>query len=84
MAFFMKNTVLTLFLSLLLITNAPLITAAEGVSKQQAVTTAQQVHPGRVLSVKREGSVYRVKILSDSGEVRVVLVEVSSGKVVSQ
>jgi hypothetical protein len=84
MAFFMKNTLLTLLLSLLLITSTPLFAAPQGVSKQQAVSTAQQVHPGRVLSVKREGGVYRVKILSDSGEVRVVLVEVSSGKVVSQ
>ncbi len=84
MAFCMKNSFLTLLLSLLLITSTPLLIAAEGISKQQAVSAAQQVHPGRVLSVKREGSVYRVKILSGGGGVRVVVVAVSSGKVVSQ
>ena len=80
----MKTTLSILLLSLTLITSTPLLAAPEGISKQQAVSTAQQVHPGRVLSVKREGGVYRVKILSDSGEVRVVLVEVSSGNVVSR
>ncbi len=84
MAFYMKNSFLTLLLTLLLITSTPLFAAEEGISKQQAVSAAQQVHPGRVLSAKRAGSVYRVKILSGNGEVRVVLVAVSSGQVVSR
>ena len=79
----MKSFIFPLFLSMLLLIATPQLALAE-VSKDEAVSTAQQVHPGRVLSVKREGSVYRVKILSESGEVRVVLVEISSGKVVSQ
>ena len=79
----MKTFIFPLFLSMLLLLATPQLALAE-VSKEEAVSTAQQVHPGRVLSVKREGSVYRVKILSESGEVRVVLVEISSGKVVSQ
>ena len=79
----MKTFIFPLFLSMLLLLATPQLALAE-VSKEEAVSTAQQVHPGRVLSVKREGSAYRVKILSESGEVRVVLVEISSGKVVSQ
>ena len=79
----MKTFIFPLFLSMLLLLATPQLALAE-VSKEEAVSTAQQVHPGRVLSVKREGSVYRVKILSESGEVRIVLVEISSGKVVSQ
>jgi uncharacterized protein YpmB len=55
----------------------------EGISKQQAVNIAQQVYPGRVLAVKREGAVYRVKTLSDDGEVRIILIDASSGKVIS-
>ncbi len=84
MAFWMKNALLTLLLSFLLMTSTPLFAAEEGISKQQAVSAAQQVHPGRVLSAKRAGSVYRVKILSGSGEVRIVLVSVSTGQVVSR
>ena len=79
----MKTFIFPLFLSMLLLLATPQLALAE-VSKEEAVSTAQKVHPGRVLSVKREGSVYRLKILSESGEVRVVLVEISSGKVVSQ
>ena len=79
----MKTFIFPLFLSMLLLLATPQLALAD-VSKQEAVSTAQQIHPGRVLSVKREGSVYRVKILSESGEVRIVLVEISSGKVVSQ
>ena len=33
---------------------------AAGISQQQAVGIAQSVHPGRVLSVKQKGNVYRV------------------------
>ena len=79
----MKTFIFPLFLSLIMLIATPQLALAE-VSKDEAASTAQQVHPGRVLSVKREGSAYRVKILSESGEVRVVLVEISSGKVISQ
>ena len=58
--------------------------AAEAISKQQAMNTAQQNNPGRVLSIKQSGKVYRVKILSSSGEVRIVLVNAQSGKVVNK
>lgn len=57
--------------------------ASESISKQQAVNIAQQVYPGRVLAVKREGAVYQVKTLSEDGEVRIILIDASSGKVIS-
>jgi uncharacterized membrane protein YkoI len=57
--------------------------AAGSISQQQAVSIAQQVYPGRVLAVKREAAVYRIKTLSDSGEVRIIVVDASSGKVIS-
>lgn len=56
---------------------------AEDISKQEAVSIAQQVYPGRVLAVKRNGAVYRVKTLSDSGEVRIIVIDATSGKVIS-
>jgi uncharacterized membrane protein YkoI len=73
----------TLTLALILSLNTPVYAAANGISKQQAVNIAQQVHPGRVLAVKRKGEVYRVKTLNDKGEVRIILIDANSGKVIS-
>lgn len=72
---------LLLLLSLLL--SAPLPAAAENISKQRAVSIAQQVHPGRVLAVKMRGNTYRVKTLSSKGEVRIIVIDANSGKVKS-
>lgn len=79
----------TIFFSLLqaliltLLLNTPVFAAPEGINKQQAVNIAQQVRPGRVLAVKRNGSDYRVKTLSSSGEVHIVVIDGKSGKVIS-
>ncbi len=54
-------------------------TYAGNISKQQAAVSAQQVHSGRVLSVKLNKSVYKVKIISPSGQVRVVRVNAKNG-----
>ncbi len=85
---FMKTIIFTLFritiLTLLLSFNVQLHAQPDDISKQQAVATAQQVYPGRVLSVKRKGDVYHVKTLSESGEVRIILIDASSGKVISE
>lgn len=78
---FIQSLLLTLVLTFSFA--VPLHAAPEGISKQQAVSIAQQVYPGRVLAVKREGAVYRVKTLSDDGEVRVILIDASNGKVIS-
>lgn len=56
------------------------------VSPAEAAAVAQRVASGRVLAVERaaheQKPVWRVKILSVQGEVRVVLVDVASGRVV--
>lgn len=57
---------------------------AETVSKQQAVSIAQQHYPGRVLAVKLKDKVYRVKTLNDNGEVRIISVDAETGKVISE
>ena len=58
------------------------------IGKEQAVSIAQGVHPGRVLSVKQaeeNGSfVYRVKTLSAGGDVQIVVIDADSGKVISK
>jgi len=79
----MKTIFFSFFLALILFLHTPVHAAPEGISKQEAVSIAQQVYPGRVLAVKRKDTVYRVKTLSDSGEVRVILIDANSGKVIS-
>ena len=48
-------------------------------NKQQAVEIAQQQFSGRVLSVKRQGDTYRVKILNAKGDVRIIKVKAVNG-----
>jgi len=79
----MKNTLLSVYLTALLLLVTPVLAMAEGISKQQAVSIAQGVSPGRVLAVKQSGSTYRVKTLSASGEVRIIIIDANSGKVIS-
>ena len=56
------------------------------VGRDEAAAVAQRVASGRVLAVDRAEAggkaVWRVKILSAKGEVRVVVVDVASGRVV--
>ncbi len=56
------------------------------VGRDDAAAAAQRVASGRVLSVDRAEAggkpVWRVKILSPTGEVRVVVVDAASGRVV--
>jgi uncharacterized membrane protein YkoI len=55
------------------------------VSRDQAVVAAQHASGGRVLSVdkaERDGRpVWRVKVLSPQGEVKVILIDAASGRV---
>lgn len=53
------------------------------ISQQQAVAIAQRHFPGRLLSVQRMASSYRVKILSTKGIVHVVTIDANSGEVVA-
>jgi uncharacterized membrane protein YkoI len=54
------------------------------VSRDGAATVAQQASGGRVLAVEkteREGRpVWRVKVLTPRGEVKVILIDVASGR----
>ena len=80
---FLRVTALVLGVALCLPAFAAPESGAAGISQQQAVGIAQSVHPGRVLSVKQKGSVYRVKSLSSNGEVRIIVIDASSGQVIS-
>ncbi len=85
----MKTIFLSLLLafSLVLMPTLPAQAAKQsthsGISKQRAVNIAQSVSSGRVLAVKRRGDVYRVKQLSERGDVRIIVIDAISGKVIS-
>lgn len=51
------------------------------VSRDDAAAAAQRVSGGRVLSVEKSGSVWRVKVVTAKGEVRVILVDAATGRV---
>jgi hypothetical protein len=65
----------------LLLVSAP---AWADISRDEAATVAQQASSGRVLSVDRTEAggrvVWRVKILTARGEVRVILVDAATGR----
>ena len=55
------------------------------VSREQAAAAAQRATSGRVLSVEKAEAdrrpVWRVKVLTAQGEVRVILIDAASGQV---
>jgi uncharacterized membrane protein YkoI len=68
--------------ALLMVLAAP---AWADISRDEAAAAAQRVSNGRVLSVEKTESgrrpVWRVKVLTAQGEVRVILIDVASGRV---
>lgn len=64
---------------------AAVLPAMAAVNRDQAAAAAQRQVGGRVLSVDRSDAggraVWRVKLVSKRGEVRVVIVDAESGKV---
>ena len=79
----MKVRFYLLILTMMLTTAQPVqvaSAASQGAeNKQQAVEIAQQQFSGRVLSVKRQGDSYRVKILNSNGDVRIIKVRAING-----
>lgn len=49
-------------------------------SRDDAAAAAQRVSKGRVLSVDKAGSAWRVKLVTAQGEVRVILIDAASGQ----
>lgn len=58
---------------------APQTVAQRRVSLAQAIETVQRATGGRVLDAKDLGGQYRIKVLTRSGEVRVVYVDAETG-----
>ena len=68
--------------ALLIVLAAP---AWADVSRDEAAAAAQRVTSGRVLSVEKAESdrrpVWRVKVVTAQGEVRVILIDAATGRV---
>jgi uncharacterized membrane protein YkoI len=79
----MKTVLFLLSFTLTLLLNTSVYAEPDGISKQQAVEIVKQQYPGRVLGVKRKANVYKVKTLSESGNVRITSVDAASGKIKS-
>jgi Peptidase propeptide and YPEB domain len=77
------NVLVKSLCALLIVLAAP---AWADVGRDDAAAAAQRVASGRVLSVDRVDAdhhpVWRVKILTGQGEVRVILIDAASGRVV--
>ena len=75
------KALLKLLCALLIVLAAP---AWADISRDEAAAAAQRVSSGRVLSVEKTESerrpVWRVKVLTDKGEVRVILIDAGSGR----
>jgi len=69
--------------ALLIVVAAP---AWADISRDEAAAVAQRVASGRVLSVDKSEAdhrpVWRVKVLTAKGEVKVILIDAASGRVV--
>ena len=80
-----RSTSMRTLLCALLLASALPAWAAD-VGRDEAAAVAQRVASGRVLAVERADAggkaVWRVKILTAQGEVRVVVVDAASGRVV--
>ncbi len=77
----MRTIACTLFLTLLLCTGA-INAQSNTLNKQQAVSIAQQIYPGRILAVRRTDKVFKVKTLSKNGEVRIIRIDARNGRVI--
>ena len=69
--------------ALLIVVAAP---AWADISRDEAAAAAQRVATGRVLSVDKTEAdrrpMWRVKVLTAQGEVRVILIDAASGRIV--
>lgn len=75
------KTLTSLLCAAMLVLAAP---AWASVSRDEAASIAQRAHGGRILSVEKAEAdgraVWRVKVVTAQGEVRVILVDVASGR----
>ncbi len=77
----MKTFINNLSIFFLLVLSSHILAAPANISEQQAVSIAQQVQSGRVLGVKQKKNTYWVKLLQDNGEVKIIQIDMQTGKI---
>ncbi len=55
----------------------------EAISRQQAIEIVQQQYGGKVLKAKKKNGFYEVKLLTDSGRVKLIEIDAMSGTILS-
>jgi hypothetical protein len=63
--------------AVLILASAP---AWADISRDDAAAVAQRMSEGRVLSVEKAGSAWRVKMVTSKGEVKVILIDAATGR----
>jgi len=53
------------------------------ITQRRAIAIAQDHINGRVLDIKQQGGVYRVKILSEKGSIHIVQINALDGKIIA-
>lgn len=79
----MKTFLSYFYIFSFLVLSSNTYSAPANITQQQAVSIAQTIQPGRVLSIKQRKNTYRVKTLLSNGEVKIILIDVQSGEVKS-
>ena len=59
------------------------IYANEPLSRQQAIEIVQSQYAGKVLQAKKKNGAYQVKLLTDSGIVKLIQVDAHSGTILT-
>ena len=82
-----KYLSIVLFVSLCLAEMASAAPQKEGIGREQAIAIVKQRFEGKVLKVQHKknskASFYKVKVLTESGRVRVLRVDSQSGKLLN-
>jgi uncharacterized membrane protein YkoI len=77
----MRRTALAAFIALTTLLVAP---ALANISRDEAVAIAQRKTKGRVLSIQKaqssERDIWRIKIVTASGEIKVIMVDMKTGE----
>ena len=73
--------IVLLTLLVIVIVSLPYPSEAQQISQSQAAAIAQKATGGQVLSVEHRGSIWRVKVLINGANVRIVNVDAQTGSV---
>lgn len=80
----MKPVLFYISLSLCFLITSPTLAESTEISPKQATSIVQKNYPGRILSVKQNAGQYRVKVLDDAGNLKIIKVDAQSGKIIRE